>query len=44
MIIILINWGDYMKIILYNNHSENNKVDKTISKVGADKICLQNQN
>ena len=36
MIIILINWGDYMKIILYNNYSENNKLDKTISKVGAD--------
>lgn len=32
-----------MEIILYNNHSENNKLDKTISKVG-DIICLQNQN
>lgn len=32
-----------MKIILYNNHSENIKVDKTISKVGDIK-CQQKQN
>lgn len=32
-----------MELTLYNNHSENIKVDKTISKVGDTK-CLQNQN
>ena len=32
-----------MKLILYNNFSEINQLNKTISKVG-NKICQQNQN